>query len=713
MFLSYFIIASRAIAKIALVGLCGYYFSYKGILNKSALRTISVLSVELFTPCLLYSKMIETLDKEMLMELSRILKIDKEYRRLLMVAVFFSNTNSLPLSLIQSILISPGAIFLKKDPLDTSLKMSARGISYTLIFATLNNLLRWSLGVALMGENNNKSAPIKNKSVRSAFHSTVATPNPYRNNQIDEHTLYHINTSNHDQQFDASASKNQTIPEINLPVNPIHEQSSKFVSPNSLNKEPIISMLTPTIQISHTDSFNLKSESTENLTPYQTLQNSPPDKIYKIANSEALFESSETERLLDSENDNIQANNQSSIYNKIVDFFLKFFTKLNSYLTAPVYAIIFGVISVVIPVIKDTFLDPNSAINFIYSAIDLCGEACVPLVIISLGGQLAQVPKVEKKDNDGSYLNQNFLIVGIHKLRRNFFSIFTQKSSITNNENNLEAVNRIQYDSLNTSCGIIVNSSKSPNINNPSTLELSYDSIESHSKFNDIERGLGIDNPLCSSSLLAPKKSIIKKTKTIHNKNKLSDDSKLKLNNKKSNSQITKIDKHVCYDNNKLYIFGADNSTEINNVNIEADKISDLSNEWSDSDNDLDSESIKSNESINNFDYVSPKDEKSGVVVVLLGRFCFVPICAIGILLGMKTFLPSFAKLLSEDPVFFFTLLVLSSTPPAINLITLVQAKGKFEDQAAHILMWSYLVGIFVLSAEVGIFMWFTNRVFN
>ncbi|KAJ2691517.1 hypothetical protein GGH99_002360, partial [Coemansia sp. RSA 1285] len=146
--------AVKALLEVFLIGLTGYIFAKNGTLTKPTL------------------KMTETLDPGLLIELwnepffyfiyggfsllwsrfwTRTLKIEEDYGRLCHVATFFSNTNTLPVSLIKSIALSAGSQFLLKDANDTPLKVAARGVSYAMIFATLNNILRWSFGVALMG----------------------------------------------------------------------------------------------------------------------------------------------------------------------------------------------------------------------------------------------------------------------------------------------------------------------------------------------------------------------------------------------------------------------------------------------------------------------------------------------------------------------------------------------------------------------------------
>ncbi|KAJ2276765.1 hypothetical protein EV176_002294, partial [Coemansia sp. RSA 451] len=128
--LGYAYTAVKALLEVFLIGFSGYIFARNGTLNKPTLKSLSLISVNLLTPALMFSKMTETLDPSLLLELwnepvfyfvyggfsliwsrmgSRLLKLDPEYARLCDVATFFSNTNTLPVSLIKSIALSAGS----------------------------------------------------------------------------------------------------------------------------------------------------------------------------------------------------------------------------------------------------------------------------------------------------------------------------------------------------------------------------------------------------------------------------------------------------------------------------------------------------------------------------------------------------------------------------------------------------------------------------
>ncbi|KAJ2383963.1 hypothetical protein GGI23_007034, partial [Coemansia sp. RSA 2559] len=106
---------------------------------------------------------------------------------------------------------------------------------------------------------------------------------------------------------------------------------------------------------------------------------------------------------------------------------------------------------------------------------------------------------------------------------------------------------------------------------------------------------------------------------------------------------------------------------------------------------------------------ISVREQRKGAAVVLVGRFVFVPTLAMILITTLRVVFPRLLPIMTNDPVYILTLLILSSTPPAINLITVAQATGKFESEAAQILFYGYVLGIFVLAVEVAGFLWLTN----
>ncbi|OMJ15295.1 putative transporter [Smittium culicis] len=102
-----------------------------------------------------------------------------------------------------------------------------------------------------------------------------------------------------------------------------------------------------------------------------------------------------------------------------------------------------------------------------------------------------------------------------------------------------------------------------------------------------------------------------------------------------------------------------------------------------------------------------------GVILVVLGRFILLPLIILCFLILLKKYLSSYLPLLASDPVYFFTLLLVTSTPPAVNIISIAQANGVYEDDSANIMLWSYIIAIVSLSSEIGIYMWVTDYLYN
>ncbi|KAJ2740303.1 hypothetical protein GGI20_005882 [Coemansia sp. BCRC 34301] len=523
--------AIKALLEVFLISLCGYLFARNGTLNKSTLKSLSIISVNLLTPALLFSKMTETLDPALLKELwnepvfyfiyggfsllwsrmgSRVLKISGDYARLCDVATFFSNTNTLPVSLIKSIALSSGSQFLLKDASDTPLKVAARGVSYAMIFATLNNILRWSFGVALMG---GMEPPSK-----SAFNSVNATPR--------------------------------------IPV-----------------PGPSPSDIAGTLRIGVADAAE---------------ESDDDDDDDDSSNSELtpLFLGSPARGL---PSERLQLMN---LCDRVVLASHSVWETVQRCITPPVYAIVAAFTVIMIKPLHQSFMDPNTVLYTLWSAIDMCGDACVPLILISLGGQLGM-------------------------MARETTLIATKPSD------------------LERQCGMLCSDSQSlAGRDSPGATRTPSTTLLTSAAMSSPTPGSGSGLPIPSIVLRSATEN---GTSPVMLRRPVAD-------------------------------FGHGGSREI-----------------------------------------SEPEQRRGIILVLVGRFVFVPTLAVILISTLRIFFPRLLPIMANDPVYILTLLILSSTPPAINLITVSQATGKFETEAAQILFYGYVLGIFVLAVEVSGFLWLTN----
>ncbi|KAI1783297.1 membrane transport protein-domain-containing protein [Ganoderma leucocontextum] len=160
-----------SILEVFLVCIAGYILARKGILDKNTQKKLNRLNVSIFTPSLLFSKVAFFLSPAKLRELwvipiffvvttivsmivayflSIVMRLKKSQRAFAIAASMFMNSNSLPIALMQSLVITvPG---LKWDEDDNGDAMVGRALTYLVLYSTLGMVVRWSYGVRLLSQ---------------------------------------------------------------------------------------------------------------------------------------------------------------------------------------------------------------------------------------------------------------------------------------------------------------------------------------------------------------------------------------------------------------------------------------------------------------------------------------------------------------------------------------------------------------------------------
>ncbi|KAF5369074.1 hypothetical protein D9758_003057 [Tetrapyrgos nigripes] len=160
-----------SILEVFLLCLAGYILAWKGILDKKTQKQLNRLNVSLFTPSLLFSKVAFFLSPEKLRELwiipiffvivtlvsmsaafvlSWVFRLKKSQRSFAMAAAMFMNSNSLPIALMQSLVVTVHGLKWTKD--DNKNAMLGRALTYLVLYSTLGMILRWSFGVRLLAQ---------------------------------------------------------------------------------------------------------------------------------------------------------------------------------------------------------------------------------------------------------------------------------------------------------------------------------------------------------------------------------------------------------------------------------------------------------------------------------------------------------------------------------------------------------------------------------
>lgn len=157
----------ESVLQVVIICLAGFWCAYTGLLPKQGQKIVSLLNVDLFTPCLIFSKLAKSLSVAKIMEISVIpvfyavstgtsffsgklmaylLSLDADETNFVVANSIFGNSNSLPVSLTLSLAYTLPDLTWDQIPDDTRDNVASRGILYLLIFQQIGQVLRWTWG---------------------------------------------------------------------------------------------------------------------------------------------------------------------------------------------------------------------------------------------------------------------------------------------------------------------------------------------------------------------------------------------------------------------------------------------------------------------------------------------------------------------------------------------------------------------------------------
>ncbi|KAI9758970.1 MAG: hypothetical protein M4579_002710 [Chaenotheca gracillima] len=157
----------EAVLEVVCVSLPGYIVARQGMFDAESQKFLANLNVQLFTPCLIFTKLASQLTADKLIELavipvifiiqtlvsygcalglSKVFRFEKRPSNFVIAMGVFGNSNSLPISLVISLSKTISGLHWDQIPGDNDEEVGARGILYLLIFQQLGQLLRWSWG---------------------------------------------------------------------------------------------------------------------------------------------------------------------------------------------------------------------------------------------------------------------------------------------------------------------------------------------------------------------------------------------------------------------------------------------------------------------------------------------------------------------------------------------------------------------------------------
>lgn len=328
----------EAVMQAVIICFSGYVVARAGLLTSAGQKVMSLINVDLFTPCLVFTKLASSLSVDKLDDIliipvfygistiiaylcsratSRFLRLNAPETDFVTAMGVFGNSNSLPVSLTLSLAYTLPDLLWDRIQDDDSDKVASRGILYLLIFQQLGQILRWSWGF--------------NTLLRKRTPEELAT-------------------------YESVDSNSLLDPEVN--------------AANHIEDSP--STETTTGEDSVNDAGNTESSGSEYDGTLGAQGNSHEEPIYKP------YEHSATLSL-------------SSLKGKWLEFLSwRPISAFLSFMNPPLYAMALSIIVASVPVLQNLFFQNGTFVNnTVTQSVKQLGSVSIPLILIVMGSNLA------------------------------------------------------------------------------------------------------------------------------------------------------------------------------------------------------------------------------------------------------------------------------------------------------------------------------------
>lgn len=228
----------EAVLQVVIICFAGFVAAKSGMLNTNGQKMVSALNVDLFTPCLVFSKLAPSLSFKKMVDIiiipiffalsssisylssrfmGKILHLNSPETDFVTAMAVFGNSNSLPVSLTLSLAYTLPDLFWDDIENDTKDQIASRGILYLLIFQQLGQILRWSWGYNKLLR---KRSPEELSTYHKADDEQIPPTNPAHEQDENESTsllptrrnsnVYNVTESSVDNSSEGSSNESLT-----------------------------------------------------------------------------------------------------------------------------------------------------------------------------------------------------------------------------------------------------------------------------------------------------------------------------------------------------------------------------------------------------------------------------------------------------------------------------------------------------------------------
>ncbi|KAF6750789.1 endoplasmic reticulum protein [Ephemerocybe angulata] len=410
---SLFIAVFTSILEVVLVCSAGYILASKGILDKKTQKQLNRLNVNLLTPALLFSKVALYLTPEKLKELwvipiyfaivtlvsgvvgsalGHLFKLRRSQRSFVMAAAMFMNSNSLPIALMQSLVVAVPDLMWGAD--DTKNIMLGRALTYLTMYSTLGMVIRYSYGIRLLARADTEVVQVRaptNPDERTPLLSEEASTSTFGQ---------HLHDSDSDERRHLLSDLEASTSTLGQHA---HESSATFVNDSDSDDDILVSspkaLASPLPNQFETSLLPIRPiGSRRRTTFYNSFPNSPNDsRTHLDQYNDSMVTSSSNTEVEDHCATDLPTHRRHPT-SRLAEKLGRAWAAFLDFMTVSLWAALFSLLVACIQPLQHALTFHLQPVN---GAINQLGKCAVPLTLIVLGAYFYTPPPEKTSEDDG------------------------------------------------------------------------------------------------------------------------------------------------------------------------------------------------------------------------------------------------------------------------------------------------------------------------
>ncbi|RKP13800.1 auxin efflux carrier [Piptocephalis cylindrospora] len=430
----------QSIAQVACIALFGHILARKAILAPQLQRGLSQLSITFFTPCLLFANTASSITADTILTLWPLpcyfflfaltayitgsigawaFGFTRAQKDFTIATLMFSNTNTLPIGLVQSLVFSAALPWLTLVEGEEATTVASRGIAYIVFYSLLGNVVRWSYGTSLLDSDQDAEA------LSSSTSASISTDDPLGPAPARSNTAFSCPG-----RFEPSPSLLYPTVRLADPSEEHEDEDTSSMTPTTLISASSTRPTTPYqqegMQEGHTGASSSSSSTYGSLSAGTRVPS--PSHFSSGVHGDDMEGEEGTPLLIHRKGKDDPA--PPSLYRRLLNrardltprciqsdgVIAQFFLRIRNFLTRitrpfrnpPIIGALLGLVVALVPPLHDLLVPMGAPLHAtLFIAIRACGTAAVPLILVCLGAQLTSLSARTSRRDEGDEMTRS------------------------------------------------------------------------------------------------------------------------------------------------------------------------------------------------------------------------------------------------------------------------------------------------------------------